>query len=197
MIWFQPFKHHRPCCLQELPASIKIFFLVSRFTLVPTVNGSNKTSNDDTKNGSSYALIASMSHMAADGYTNYRILSMLSLDKPIVTLNPQRKPIETSQVAWDPADWKFVTMNIGFIGKLIWGMIRGTRAKCFAYYVHDDKIAAIKEEYKDHNANVKFVSTNDILVSNHSTLVRPRIQTMAINFRNRVPNAENQRCWQL
>jgi len=132
-----------------------------------------------------------MSHTVADGYTYYRILSMLSSKEPIEPLNATRKAnIDATKVAWDPQDWKFVTTNFGMVVNLLHGMFFKPKAKCYAFYVDPKKIQAIKEEEAKSKV-VDFVSTNDVLVSNHSNLVKPRIQTMAINFRNRVSGAES------
>mmetsp|Transcript_30234 Transcript_30234/g.34841 ORF Transcript_30234/g.34841 Transcript_30234/m.34841 type:complete len:430 (-) Transcript_30234:352-1641(-) len=156
--------------------------LVTRVTLVP---------GESSFGLPSFALIASMSHTVADGYTYYRILSMLSSKEPIEPLNATRKAnIDATKVAWDPQDWKFVTTNFGMVVNLLHGMFFKPKAKCYAFYVDPKKIQAIKEEEAKSKV-VDFVSTNDVLVSNHSNLVKPRIQTMAINFRNRVSGAES------
>ena len=138
----------------------------------------------------SFALIMSMSHTIADGYTYYRILSMLSESISIESTNARRKvEINPTQDAWSTDDWNFITTNVGFIANLVWGFLFGSKAKCFAFYTDDEKISSIKGEESQQEI-VEYVSTNDILVSNHSMITRPRLQTIAINFRGRVPGAE-------
>jgi len=153
--------------------------LVTKITIVPH------------HESSSFALIMSMSHTVADGHTYYRILSMLSAATPVEEMNATRKAdLNPLKDAWCSDDWNYVTTNLGFILNLTYGYLFGPKAKCYAFHVDDEKIKLIKKEVSTKNTD-KFVSTNDILVSNMSTVTKPRLQTMAINFRGRVAGAKD------
>ena len=141
---------------------------VAKFTLVPMNN------NDEV------ALIVSITHAVSDGYTYYKIMSMLNGD--IEELSPVRKHdfVTASIDAIGAKEYKFLS-STSFLICCLKSMMCGSKANIEARYIDQDKIISSKEKVKD-----GFVSTNDIVTSSFARATKVDILLMAINLRNRV-----------
>jgi len=152
--------------------------VISRLTIVP-----------DRDNEQGFVLIFSISHIAADGYTYYKIFNSLFSENPIEKLRPKRhlhadKAIRTA-VGEKQYDYLF---SPAFILNAIKGALFGQKAKCLAYYLDTDKIADAKSKVIKKNSKINFVSTNDIITSSFIKTTQARLSMTAINLRNRVDN---------
>jgi hypothetical protein len=152
--------------------------LVTRITIV-----------SDSVDPLAVALILSMSHIVADGSTYYQFMHMLSKSAKITPLRATR-----NQAAFDkiPAslgetDYNFM-LGSGLIGNAIGGLVFGKKAQLFCHYIDDARMAAAKAAAKEQctEHGVKFVSSNDVLVSELAKLTGVRLWMMAMNFRGRV-----------
>ncbi|AZQ64934.1 hypothetical protein EI427_22165 [Flammeovirga pectinis] len=131
-----------------------------------------------------FALILSISHVIADGFTYYSILNMFSDEATVEALNANRKLEISKQIPHYIGEdlYKF-TNSISLGINSLKGLVFGKKVHCFAYYVDTQKVNAIKSDLP---SNIPFVSTNDILQSSISKAVDARLSMMAINFRNRI-----------
>ncbi|CAD7924617.1 unnamed protein product [Amoebophrya sp. A120] len=148
------------------------------------------------KSGTSWALIFSVSHVVADGYTYYKLLGMFSGSAPIISLNPVRKPAFLPAVkrAVGEAEYKTVMGAPSLIVNYLSNMLFGKTPRVYAFYVDAEKIEAAKKQHKLKNAGADgtdFVSTNDILTTWWGRLTRARLLEMALNFRGRMTSDPN------
>eukprot|EP00956_Cyclotella_meneghiniana_P024031 scaffold47924_cov41-Cyclotella_meneghiniana.AAC.1 len=126
------------------------------------------------------ALIASITHAISDGYTYYKIMSMLNGD--IEELSPVRKHdfITASIDAIGAKEHKFLS-STSFMICCLKSMLCGSKPNMDARYIDQDKVILCKEKVQD-----GFVSTNDIVTSSFARATKVDILLMAINLRNRV-----------
>lgn len=160
---------------------LKAKSVVSRFVIAPTASA-----NSD-KPG--FALVFSLSHAVADGYTYYEILGMLSDDSlaTVRALNPSRKQeyeAEHLSRLVSPKVLKFGA-SFTFMKAYLAGMVRKPPAKPLAYFVDEGKVNQAKKEHA--HITGSFISTNDIITSHFMTSASPRLGMMAINYRPRCP----------
>ena len=151
---------------------------VAKFTLA-------KVSNDEI------ALIFSLSHAVADGYTYYSILNMLSGGSEIKKLSYSRKHGFLPEMAKAIGEKEHQLMlSPGVALGMMSGMCCGAKARFEARFVDEEKVRKAKEEVKARvGSDDFFCSTNDILTSTFSQAARANLMLMAINLRNRVENA--------
>jgi hypothetical protein len=152
---------------------------ISRFVIVPTA-----AANSDNPG---FALVFSLSHAVADGYTYYEILGMLSDDSraAVRALSPSRKQeyeAEYLSRLVSPNVLKFGA-SFTFMKAYLAGMFRKPPARPLAYFVDEGKVNRAKEEHA--NAKSSFISTNDVVTSHFLTVCSPRLGMMAINYRPR------------
>ena len=145
-----------------------------RVTVVPSVDGDR------------FAMLVSLSHVIADGYTYYEILNLLSLNVPMKVLEAVRKPGFTAALkkAVGTKECAFPA-SPGYICNAIGGMMFGSKPKIRAYFIDKDKVAAVKA--KEAGGAVAFVSTNDVVTSAFGKLTRTNVLEMAIDMRGRLP----------
>ncbi|KAJ2991180.1 hypothetical protein HDV02_003926 [Globomyces sp. JEL0801] len=160
---------------------LKAKCVVSRFVIAPTASA-----NSDNPG---FALVFSLSHAVADGYTYYEILGMLSDDSltAVRALNPFRKQeyeVEHLSRLVSPNVLKFGA-SFTFIKAYLAGMVRKPPARPLAYFVDEGKANQAKEEHA--HVTGSFISTNDIITSHFMTVCSPRLGMMAINYRPRCP----------
>jgi hypothetical protein len=151
---------------------------VTRITIVPDVNCPEE----------GFALIFSISHIAADGQTYYQILNSLSTAGTIQPLQATRiqKASEKVAHAVGKKEYGFL-FSVPMICNVLKGMVFSKKAACFAFYVDPDKVKKAKAEVTANpTEGVDFISTNDILTSSFARTIRARLCMMAINFRNRI-----------
>ena len=145
-----------------------------RVTAVPSADGER------------FALLVSLSHVIADGYTYYEILNLLSLNAPMKALNPIRTPgfSEALKEAVGKDTYDFPG-SAGYIFNALGNMLFGSKPKIRAHFIDKDKVAAAKA--KEAGGSVPFVSTNDVVTSTFGKLTRTNVLEMAIDMRERLP----------
>ncbi|CAE7847870.1 true [Symbiodinium sp. KB8] len=132
-----------------------------------------------------FALLVSLSHIIADGYTYYRIFHMLTRKlTPVLSLRPQRKLAfhQERLCALGRPEYEFIfspayVLN-SLTSKFLWG-----RPKCRAYVINMEKVQAAKRTLP-----AVPLSTNDIVTSSVARLFGARACSMAVNFRGRLAN---------
>jgi hypothetical protein len=148
---------------------------VSRITIVPDMHS----------RGKGFALIFSISHVAADGYTYYKIFNQLFTSKPVEPLQVKRKQDAADKVVDVVGKKSFKFFHSApFILNLLKGAIFGKKTKYYAFYVAPERIKKVKSEVNGTPAGVDFVSTNDILSSSFAKVTGSRICIMAVNLRS-------------
>lgn len=148
--------------------------LVSRMTVAPNLcNPQN-----------SFVVVFALSHNVGDGYTYYKLLSMLSPKVPIEALSPVRKEGFTEQVRKsysypEATDFK-VNCALGFLkAKLL-----GIKAKWHCYCVDSEKVAKAKAK-SNAEGLVPFISTNDLLLSHFGEATQADLILSLMNVRGR------------
>mmetsp|Transcript_15908 Transcript_15908/g.30087 ORF Transcript_15908/g.30087 Transcript_15908/m.30087 type:complete len:454 (-) Transcript_15908:108-1469(-) len=141
-----------------------------------------------------FAVVVSLSHVVGDGATFYKLHNMLcSNDDAIIkTLVASRIPTAAAQKAdaLGRAEFEF-GRSFGFILNLVIGLIRtraiGPAPHSQMVLLDDDKIRKAKEEEAvNRDAEVAWVSTNDIVTSWFLQQTGCDMGMMAVNFRNRL-----------
>jgi hypothetical protein len=150
-----------------------------------------------------FSVVVSGNHSLLDGHDFYRLQSMLSSDSSVEALNPVRKKDipskiltamggEPSLLARSPPGF-----IMRFIGGQLWNaLFPATRAIGFYVseaWIMEQKKLAENRELLHSKESVRFVSTNDVLVSTFCKLLACDVALMAMNFRGRVSdcNAED------
>lgn len=152
--------------------------VVTRITLVEN--------RDDPEPG--FALILSISHIPADGYTYYQILNALMSDDAVQPLDPMRNLAAATKIAKvvGKKEYDYI-FSFPFAFNALKGMLLGKQAKCYAFYVDPAAVGEIKEQAKRKQTDGPgYVSTNDILTSSFTRAVKSRLCMSAINLRGRV-----------
>ncbi len=149
---------------------------VSRLTVVPDMHSG----------GNGFAVIFSISHVAADGYTYYRIFNQLFTNRPVEPLQVKRKQQAADKVVDVVGQRSFKFFHSApFILNLLKGAIFGKKTKYYGFYVAPERIKQAKGEVNGSAAaGVDFVSTNDILSSSFARATGSRICIMAVNLRS-------------
>lgn len=167
---------------------------ISKFTLVPMKNG----------HGASLALIISMTHAVVDGYTYYKIVSMLSGSSDIESLSWSRKQdfvpkMKHAMGAEEHAMLLSPGLTLGMVLPKICccggGGGGGGPAKFQARFVDEAKVTEAKSEatsrVKDSQLPMAFAcSTNDILTSSFAQASRASMTLMAVNWRARIEDID-------
>lgn len=138
---------------------------------------------DDT-----FAVIFSLSHVIADGFTYYKLLSMISRGGPVEALNAMRKHSfeEQARTAQGLEEVKWLS-SCGFICNAVCGAVCSRKPVFESYYVDEGRIRERKAAaVAGGGADVEFVSTNDVLCSDFCVAVRAGALLMPINFRERL-----------
>ena len=156
---------------------------VAKFVLVPVAKGE-------------VALLLSITHAVADGYTYYKILSMLTEGSTIESLSICRKHefIPKMKTAIGEHETKML-LSPGLMLNMIPKMIFGPKAQFNARFVDKEKIQHAKLESESRlgkSIHQTFAcSTNDILTSTFGNATKANLLLMAINLRNRLQEANN------
>lgn len=150
---------------------------ISSFVLAP-----------DMTDKSGFALIVAMSHTVADGYTYYKILSMLSPDVEVCSLEVDRK-----HNFMDHSDkiLKNIQPNVMKLlpFKMLAKLVSGAKNAVCCHFVDAEKVAVMKERVKkdkEGDKNVPYISTMDVVLSHFANITRPRILLCPVNLRTRV-----------
>lgn len=142
----------------------------------------DRSSPDD-----SFALIFSLSHVIGDGWTYYRLLSMLSVTESVAAMNCTRKHkiAKDAATAIGAKEYAWQT-GTPVIFNVVGSMIFGKKALIKCYQLDLDQIKE-RKAHASNNMGVNFVSTNDIVVSQWGRLTKSRILLMPLNFRSKLP----------
>mmetsp|Transcript_87051 Transcript_87051/g.244123 ORF Transcript_87051/g.244123 Transcript_87051/m.244123 type:complete len:401 (+) Transcript_87051:74-1276(+) len=136
------------------------------------------------KDASSWALVFSLSHTVADGYTYYKILSMLSMNEEITHLIPTRKhsivPALKKAVGARESDISLGAAPL--LMNYVCNLVFGGKPRVRAFYVDANKV----QEAKARSSGTDFVSTNDVLTAFWGRLTGARLLEMPMNFRGRL-----------
>ncbi|CAE7626673.1 unnamed protein product, partial [Symbiodinium pilosum] len=136
-----------------------------------------------------FAYVLSLSHIIADGYIYYRLLSMLTCKlTPIVAFSPVRKAAfnEERWRAVGRSEYDFIFSPGFLLNCLTSKLLRGT-PRCHAYLINQEKVRELKALAAE-DEQVQYLSTNDILFSSFAKLFGARACSMAVNFRGRLAN---------
>lgn len=141
---------------------------------------------DSIRPDDTFAIVFSVSHAIIDGYTYYRLLSMLSSDGTIVPLNAKRKHhiVNQSKTAMGEKESEYAYAG-STVCNIICSMIYGKKPLIESYYIDKNKIDKLKSVNKN---GVEFVSTNDIITSSFAIATSARTLLMPLNFRERLPD---------
>lgn len=145
---------------------------------------------DAKRSSDTFAVIFSVSHVIADGYTYYKLLSMLAKDGEVVALNATRKHDigPQSKLAMGKEEGAFL-LSGSLICNVICSMMCGSKPLIESYHVDLEKVKAAKQAVqKEGPEGVDFVSTNDILTSAFGNATDCRVLLMPLNFRDRLPD---------
>ena len=142
----------------------------SKFSLAKVANG--------------LALVVSITHAVSDGYTYYKIMSMLSGEIEQLCSTRKHSFVPKSLESIGKKEHKFLT-SFSFTLSCIKSMMFGSKARVDAQYIDVEKV----NELKLKNIH-EFISTNDILTSSFARATRSDILMMAINLRKRVKEAD-------
>jgi hypothetical protein len=148
----------------------------------------------------SYAVVVSLNHMIGDGYTFYKLSSMLGLSVTPFALNPSRKHgfKQEAESLMDPRLISFTRSPLFLIG-VLYNKLFYSPLKPILCVIDKEYIESEKAEYKKQQrlaassltatttaTTAQFVSTNDILTSWFVRLTKCTLAGMVINFRNRL-----------
>ena len=135
-----------------------------------------------------FAIILSVSHILADGFTYYTIYKMLSDDQPAFVLDAERQQdFENRRIkimgGLEDYDWLLsFWATLGIFKTLLFHK----KPNVFIQDFDLDQIEIQKKQEKKSLKKVQFISTNDLLTSWLFTLVKCDVGMMAVNFRNRI-----------
>ncbi|WP_438426451.1 hypothetical protein [Aquimarina macrocephali] len=170
------FKVSKPAIVKKGVQLINKTDPVTKLTIVPDLHSQGK----------GFALIFSISHVVADGYTYYKIFNQLFTDKPVERLAAQRNQKAADRVTEVVGQKSFKFFHSApFILNLVKGAIFGKKTKCYGFYVEPKKIDTAKNQVKENSTSgVDYISTNDILTSSFAKVTNSRICIMAVNLRS-------------
>jgi len=134
-----------------------------------------------------WALIVSISHTIADGYTYYQVYNMLSTSAEIKALSPVRKESFSVDLggAMGKAESK-IYLTASFALNCASSMMFGGAVKSRCRLVDPAMVKGGKAAAKE-DGDSDFVSTNDLLAAAWAKLTRAQLLEMPINLRNRLP----------
>lgn len=137
--------------------------------------------------GDGWALIVSISHTIADGFTYYQIYNMLSAEAEVKPLSAVRKESFSADLpgAIGKAESKLY-FRVSFVLNCIGAMLFGGAVKSRCLLVDPAKVQAAKDAAKA-DGDSEFVSTNDVLTAGWAKITRAQLLEMPINLRNRLP----------
>ncbi|EZH71967.1 hypothetical protein ATO12_04940 [Aquimarina atlantica] len=177
------FKSAKPAIVEKGGKLINKQGLVSRLTLVPDMHSGGK----------GFALIFSISHVVADGYTYYKIFNQLFTDKSVESLEVKRKQDAADRVTEIVGKKSFKFFHSApFILNLVGGAIFGKKTKSYGFYIEPERINKVKTQIKENSGSgVDYISTNDILSSSFAKVTNSRICIMAVNLRSWIKDIRN------
>ena len=141
--------------------------------------------------GEQWALVVSISHCIADGFTYYQIYNMLSASAEIKSLSAVRKESFSTDLPGAIGKTESTLfLTLSFMLNCAGAMLFGGKVKTRCRLVDPAKVEAAKAAAKE-DGDCAFVSTNDVLTAGWGQLTKAKLLEMAINFRNRLPGIGN------
>jgi len=145
-------------------------------------------------NTSGVAVLFSISHVPADGYTYYKLLNVFFDPSQMTAMNYQRKfeAVDKIEGFIGKKNYRF-TSSAPMIVNVLKNLLFGKKVQYFSRFVDDKKVEAIKTAYaNDDNSEFPFISTNDVITSSHFRATNSRLVMSAINLRNRIEGMDNE-----
>ena len=145
-------------------------------------------------NTSGVAVLFSISHVPADGYTYYKLLNAFFDPSQMTAMNYQRKFDAVGKIEdfIGETNYRF-TSSAPMIVNVLKNLLFGKKVQYFSRFVDEEKVGAIKDAYsKDEKSEFPFISTNDVITSSHSKATNSRLCMSAINLRNRIEGMDNE-----
>ncbi len=145
-------------------------------------------------NTSGVAVLFSISHVPADGYTYYNLLNAFFDPTQITAMNYIRnfEAVDKVEDFIGKANHKF-TSSAPMIVNVLKNLIFGKKVEYFSRFVDEEKVGTIKDAYtQDEKSEFPFISTNDVITSSHSKATNSRLCLTAINLRNRIEGMGNE-----
>jgi hypothetical protein len=141
-----------------------------------------------------FALVVSMNHTLGDGYTYYKLYSMLSADLDVDELNPVRvSNFETAKTdiigKKETAMFKSLGLSFGILGTYL--ATKFDRRTPQNICINEVDPAWVAKEKTKQEGPVPFVSTNDALSSWFFRKMKSDTNIMVANFRGRQPSVLN------
>lgn len=134
--------------------------------------------------GSSFAVIFSMSHVVANGNGYYAVQNMLADNSEIFAIDPVRNEAFFKQGPELVGKKEMASMmSTPAILNSIGCMLFGKKPTLHCFLIDEAKLTAAKEQAK---GQAPFISTNDILTSGFGLASCPKMLLMAFDFRGRV-----------
>lgn len=137
-----------------------------------------------------FALVVSMSHVYADGYTFYEVHKMLSSEEPARPLIAERvysfrRDLDTTiRDGYDVLPW---LSSPGFAANVIGAWLRGNTPTANLFTINQGVIEEAKKKYQASH-KPKFISANDVITSEFFTRTACDLVFMVVNFRERIPH---------
>ena len=142
-------------------------------------------------NGDNWALVMSISHTIADGYTYYSVYNMLSASAEIKPYSPVRKQSFSTDLPGAVGKPETqVWWSMGFLFNVVGRMVFGSKVESRCRLVDPLMVEAGKAAAKE-DGDSPFVSTNDLLVASWAKLTRAQLLEMPLNLRNRLPGIDD------
>jgi hypothetical protein len=140
-----------------------------------------------------FALVVSMNHTMGDGHTYYRLYGMLDADQEIEALDPVRvSGFEEAKTAVigenESAMFSSAGYGLGIMGTYLFGKLTGREPQNVCVHTIDPAWVAQEKAKASKEAQVPFVSTNDVLTSWFFREMKRDINIMVANFRSRKPS---------
>ena len=143
-----------------------------------------------------FALVVSMNHTMGDGHTYYSLYSMLGMDTEMAELDPVRvSGFEAAKTAIigkrETAMLNSAGLGLGIVGTYL-GAKFGRRVPQNVHVNEVNSAWLTKEKVRaGEDAQVPFVSSNDVLTSWFFRKMETDLHLMLGNFRNRQPSVLN------
>lgn len=139
-----------------------------------------------------FALIVSMNHTMGDGHTYYRLYGMLDADQEVEALDPVRiSGFEEAKTAIigenESAMFSSAGFGLGIMGTYLFGKLTGREPQNVCVHTIDPAWVTQEKAKAAEEAQVAFVSTNDVLTSWFFREMKCDINIMVANFRSRKP----------
>jgi hypothetical protein len=140
---------------------------------------------DSIRGHDTFAVVFSISHAIADGFTYYNLLSMISADGIVTAMSPVRNHdiMEQSDMAMGEKEFKWLNSTSTLCNIVSNLLFPSKKAIAQNFTIDSNRVKLLKENAEKNPSFQGFVSTNDILASTFGNVTSARILMMPINFR--------------